>query len=215
MTTVHTGQRGRPAVHIDPDVLREAMSTGRKITISALARTLGVHRHTIRKQLIAHHIPRPAYSDIPDEDLDELIQAYKEYKPNSGYRYVMGFLSNAGLRVQQERVKASLRRVDGLRHVLRNHAAIDRQVYVVPYPNYLWHIDGHHKLIRWGIVIHGGADGYDRMVCRHHDMNVASCLFIITTVDHAARKLQQPSFNGAGVISRGCSEVRNSVTRPR
>ncbi|TFK84419.1 hypothetical protein K466DRAFT_553601 [Polyporus arcularius HHB13444] len=47
---------------------------------------------------------------------------------------------------------------------MRNHKTIDRRVYSVPYPNYLWHIDGHHKLIRWGIVIHGGADGYDRMV---------------------------------------------------
>ncbi|KAI5982901.1 hypothetical protein EDC04DRAFT_2616344 [Pisolithus marmoratus] len=27
-------------------------------------------------------------------------------------------------------------------------------------PNALWHMDGHHKLIRWGIVIHGIVDGY-------------------------------------------------------
>ncbi|KIJ99156.1 hypothetical protein K443DRAFT_62827, partial [Laccaria amethystina LaAM-08-1] len=34
--------------------------------------------------------------------------------------------------------------------------------YHVPRPNSLWHIDGHHKLIVWGIVIHGIADGYSR-----------------------------------------------------
>ena len=31
-------------------------------------------------------------------------------------------------------------------------------------PNSLWHIDGHHKLIRWRIVTHGGIDGYSRVV---------------------------------------------------
>ena len=30
-------------------------------------------------------------------------------------------------------------------------------------PNSLWHIDGHHKLIRWRIVIHGGIDGYSSL----------------------------------------------------
>ena len=30
-------------------------------------------------------------------------------------------------------------------------------------PNSLWHIDGHHKLIKWRIVIHGGIDGYSRL----------------------------------------------------
>ena len=28
----------------------------------------------------------------------------------------------------------------------------------------MWHIDGHHKLIHWKIVVHGGIDGFSRMV---------------------------------------------------
>ncbi|KAF8800927.1 hypothetical protein BYT27DRAFT_7042469, partial [Phlegmacium glaucopus] len=39
---------------------------------------------------------------------------------------------------------------------------LERRSYQVPRPNALWHIDGHHKLIAWGIVIHGVADGYSR-----------------------------------------------------
>ncbi len=27
----------------------------------------------------------------------------------------------------------------------------------------LWHIDGHHSLIRWGLVVHGGIDGFSRL----------------------------------------------------
>ena len=36
--------------------------------------------------------------------------------------------------------------------------------YAVPAPNSLWHIDGHHSLIRWRMVIDGGVDGLPRMI---------------------------------------------------
>ncbi|KAJ6457505.1 hypothetical protein C8R47DRAFT_925957, partial [Mycena vitilis] len=60
--------------------------------------------------------------------------------------------------VQKERVRKSLARVDGLGQLHRKKK-IERRVYSVPRPNYLWHCDGHHKLIWWGIVIHGFIDG--------------------------------------------------------
>ena len=41
---------------------------------------------------------------------------------------------------------------------------ISRQTYSVPGANSLWHIDGNHSLIRWCFFIHGGIDGYSRMV---------------------------------------------------
>ncbi|KAJ7443290.1 hypothetical protein FB451DRAFT_975144, partial [Mycena latifolia] len=60
--------------------------------------------------------------------------------------------------VQKERVRKSLQRVDGLGKLLRTNT-IRRRSYSVPRPNYLWHCDGHHKLIWWGIVFHGFVDG--------------------------------------------------------
>ncbi|KAJ6487516.1 hypothetical protein DFH09DRAFT_807270, partial [Mycena vulgaris] len=63
------------------------------------------------------------------------------------------------LKIQRRRVRGSMKRIDHLGSVLRNHRAVDRQKYSVPHSNYLWHLDGHHKLIRWGIVIHGVVDG--------------------------------------------------------
>ncbi|XP_046871238.1 uncharacterized protein LOC124463537 [Hypomesus transpacificus] len=41
---------------------------------------------------------------------------------------------------------------------------LHRRSYCVTGPNSLWHLDGNHKLIRWRIVIHGGIDGYSRLV---------------------------------------------------
>lgn len=41
---------------------------------------------------------------------------------------------------------------------------IERRRYYVPWVNSLWHIDGHHKLIDWKIVIHAGIDGKSRLI---------------------------------------------------
>ncbi|KAJ7637976.1 hypothetical protein DFH06DRAFT_917622, partial [Mycena polygramma] len=61
--------------------------------------------------------------------------------------------------IQKERVMLSLRRVDKLGNVLRRRKIVKRRVYQVKHPNTLWHLDGHHKMIRWGIVVHGFVDG--------------------------------------------------------
>ena len=101
---------------------------------------------------------------ISDADLDTLVRTFKVQKPESGLRYIIGFLRNRGLRVQRRRVIASARRVDRLGRALRERKAIKRRRYQVKRPNALWHVDGHHKLIRWGIVIHGFIDGFCRTV---------------------------------------------------
>ncbi|KAF8546223.1 hypothetical protein OG21DRAFT_1377957, partial [Imleria badia] len=61
--------------------------------------------------------------------------------------------------VQRERIRLSMQCINPLGRLIHFHAAIKRRVYEVPRSNYVWHIDGHHKLIRWGIVIHGMIDG--------------------------------------------------------
>ncbi|KIK25392.1 hypothetical protein PISMIDRAFT_96746, partial [Pisolithus microcarpus 441] len=42
-----------------------------------------------------------------------------------------------------------------------------QQKYYVKQPNAVWHIDGHHKLICWGIIIHGFIDGFCCTVCEN------------------------------------------------
>lgn len=58
---------------------------------------------------------------------------------------------------------------DAIHHVDPNVSArkrppINRRVYSVLCPNYLWHTDGNHKMIRQGFVIHHGIDGFSRLV---------------------------------------------------
>ena len=41
---------------------------------------------------------------------------------------------------------------------------ITRLVYSVGGTNSLWHIDGLHRIIRWRFGIHGGIDGFSRLI---------------------------------------------------
>ncbi|KAK7027069.1 hypothetical protein R3P38DRAFT_2527204 [Favolaschia claudopus] len=163
LTTQQTQRRGRPAKHIDPDYLKDATAPSRNIKLNDLAAALKVHRHTLRKRMRELGLKK-GFDDIGDQDLDAITRKYKAKKPTSGLRYLRGHFRRHGLRIQRERARHSLKRVDALGQALRSHLAINRRRYKVPRPNYLWHCDGHHKLIWWGIVIHGFVDGYCRTI---------------------------------------------------
>ncbi len=66
--------------------------------------------------------------------------------------------------MQRNRVRESVLRLNPNRALSRWQQVISRRTYSVPGPNALWHIDGHHSLIRWRFVIHGSIDGFSRMV---------------------------------------------------
>ncbi|KAG1789770.1 uncharacterized protein HD556DRAFT_1243428, partial [Suillus plorans] len=124
-----------------------------------LAQLLRVSRTTLWK-FVRQHGLQQCFTTISDADLDQLVKVFKERKPESGFRYLVGFLRHQGVQVQQHRVWQSLRRVDRLGQRLRERRVTRRRKYRVARPNALWHVDGHHKLIRWCFVVHGFIDGY-------------------------------------------------------
>ena len=69
-----------------------------------------------------------------------------------------------GLRVQWDRIRESIGRVDPGNSRIRWAVVISMRAYSVAGPNSLWHIDGHHSLVTWGFVIHGGIDGFSRLI---------------------------------------------------
>ena len=168
--TTCTGKRGRPKKCVDPKVLHEAFQEGRQIPINVLASILGIDPKTLRARMEDMDID-PGYNKISDEELDTLVLQYRQENPGGGRAYIIGRLRAAhSLRVQRHRVIASMTRIDQLGQGLREQVGKkkERTQYHVPRPNHLWHIDGHHKMIAWGIVIHGVADGYSRKVCTHN-----------------------------------------------
>ena len=74
--------------------------------------------------------------------------------PNTGNKRMTGYLRSRGMRIQQYRIRESMRRVDpeGTLHRTLEMNIVHRRVYSVPSPLALWHIDGNHKLIRWVFI---------------------------------------------------------------
>ena len=83
---------------------------------------------------------------------------------------MIGHLSRFGVTVTQARLRAFIHRVDP---VNTTSITIRRRVYRSEGPNAVWHINSNHKLIRWRFVIHGGSDGYSRVIlylkCAHNN----------------------------------------------
>lgn len=167
VTEERTGRRGRPRKVIDHAILQESLEPMRKITQKKLAKILGVHRHTLRRYLSAQGLQLSYRSEISDEELDAIVRTFcTEDRPDSGESYLLASLRHHGLNVQRWRVRDSQKRVDqvGVHIRTRNRVAIQRQVYVATRPNARWHMDGYHKLILFGFIIHGVVDGYSRKV---------------------------------------------------
>lgn len=164
---MHTGKRGRPRKIIDPALLAEAFAPHRRISQSQLGRTIKVHRHTVRKNRLEQNIPY-GFTQITVTDLDDLARYFKNIRPaGSGWRYFYGMLLENEIKVQKARVIASWNRVDAVGNAVRQRQGIRRRKYTSARPNNLWHLDGHHKLIRWGVVVHGIVDGFCRTVNQH------------------------------------------------
>lgn len=122
---------------------------------------LHVSEKTVRRRI--HEFDMRIYSTLSDAELDALTIEFVASSPSSGQVTYDGFLQGRGLHVQRHRVRSSLLRVDPRGVQSRFRQVIHRRKYCVAMPNSLWHIDGHHKLIRWRIIIHGGIDGYCRL----------------------------------------------------
>ncbi|KAG8991844.1 hypothetical protein FRB90_001208 [Tulasnella sp. 427] len=100
---------------------------------------------------------------ISDEELDEIVTQFHNESPDSGLRYLEGRIRDAEIRVQRERIRKAAKRVHGP-GLPRQKAKIARREFWVAALNALWSGDGHHKLIMYGIVIHGFIEAYSRLI---------------------------------------------------
>lgn len=125
---------------------------------------LQISRSTLYRRMEASGVNFNDYTLLSETALDKTVKDIKISHPNDGERLMQGHLSRLGLKVKRKDLRSSIRRVDPHGLELRQRHAIKRRVYCVPHPNALWHIDSHHKLIRWRFVIHGAIDGFSRLI---------------------------------------------------
>ena len=149
-----SASRGHPRIIVNVDQVELLRSAG--YTWDDVADAFLVSRSTIWRRLRETGISVSRYTDISDNDLDGLIGSIRQRHPHSGQSLIQGLLLSANVHVQRYRIRGALHRIDPLGAILRRNEPITRRRYTVPGPNSLWHVDGHHSLIRWGFVVHGG-----------------------------------------------------------
>ena len=152
---------GRPCLSVDMYEVEYLRSLGFSWTNIALL--LGISRSTLYRRMESSGLTLQGYSTCADDELDRIVNQIKTTYPNDGEVMVAAHLKSRGIYIPRARLCAAIYRLDpSTREGMRS--AIRRRVYHTQSPNSVWHIDGNHKLIRWRLVVHGGIDGYSRLV---------------------------------------------------
>ena len=155
---------GRPRFDIPAEMLEELRELG--FSWIKIGEMLGVSRWTIHRRVVDYGLKNmTGFHHLSDEELDEIVRGFiSDHGRTIGQGYVGGYIKALGLRIQRQRIRESMARVDPQNTALRWGVVVSRRTYQVPWPNSLWHLDGHHALIRWKIVIHECIDGFSRRI---------------------------------------------------
>lgn len=160
--TATTSGRGRPKFLVTKEQILYLASMS--FTWVEIAKILGISRNTLyRRRQDLGIIEKPG-AHISDQNLHELLRDMRQQFPALGQTMVWGHLRSLGFKVTRARVREAIHVTDPINTALRWRQVTPRRIYSVPGPNCLWHIDGHHKLIRWRMVTHCAIDGFSRLV---------------------------------------------------
>ena len=155
VTSVLTGMVGRPRLEVSYEQLSFLIEN--RFSVPQIADMVGVSVRTIRRRMSECGLSIQAqYASITDSELDTMVSEVQRQFPMCGNRQMQGHLLSRGYRVQQNRIRESQRRVDPEGAIIRRLHVLNRREYSVPSPRSLYHIDGHHKLIRYKCSAHLG-----------------------------------------------------------
>ncbi|XP_048576635.1 uncharacterized protein LOC125559006 [Nematostella vectensis] len=160
-----TGQVGRPQFIIPKEQLE--VMRGYRLSWMDIARALGVSISTLwrlRKKYDIDIGKKRKARTVSEQELEGIILELQQTSPNIGIRMIEGEIISRGLYAARSNIANKLVEMDPVGRVLQWSRQNPRTKYHVPGPNSLWHLDGNHKLIRWRLVIHGGIDGFSRLV---------------------------------------------------
>ena len=106
---------------------------------------------------------------MSDEPLvNELVFNFLRDSPGRGVELTRGFLRSNNVIVTREHVRNVVRTLDPEGTEMRKRKTIRRRVYQSNGIHHVWHMDGWHKLIKYGLVIHAAVDGGSRYVVFSH-----------------------------------------------
>lgn len=192
---------GRPSIHINPDFLRICIDT-HKMGPSSISKLLcsrptypgadavdhvpvsasHVRKEIVRFGLRAPKEPTTAFTKIGWIPLLSTFRAILLEQPKIGLAYLTGRLRSLRLHVPRDQIRKALRHLRPLPTPFgAKKEKIKRRKYKVSGPGSMWHLDGQHELIMFGIVVHGITDGHTRAVVglKAATNNTAATFFLL------------------------------------
>lgn len=110
------------------------------------------YRNTISNLMKANDIQHLRVEfNTTESHLEDLIRDYVRSHPNGRYEEVKAYLRTRQptVIVKRSRIRTKVASIDPKVVASRWSAVAQRRTYSVKSPNSLWHIDGHHSLVRY------------------------------------------------------------------
>jgi hypothetical protein len=167
-------------VRSDEDIL-EAVRNARyhRLTWVKIAKFLNVGVRWLSRWRKRMQFVDPFLTLTDPAIIDAYVQYFGENHPEMGEIILDAKFTSLNLYVKRAELRASVNRVHPGQRERRGEECVQRRVYNVAGPHHLWHLDGNHKLIRYGLIIHGCIDGFSRAVIYLYcaDNNRASTVY--------------------------------------
>ena len=101
---------GRPPKTIPRDLLENLLRL--KVPVSEIASFFDVSRLVIYKAIREFQLDYSKFSDLPDDQLQEVVTSIKENHPRAGEVMVQGHLRAQGVYIQRNRLHSAIHQID-------------------------------------------------------------------------------------------------------
>lgn len=135
---VYDGRQGRPKYSLDYEQVEGLVSMG--FNWKQISDLLSVSERTLRRWR-ANVDFSVSYTNMDDDELDSHLRQILRSCPSMGERMAGGALRARGIRIQRQRLRDSMRRIDPVGRLMRRLQVMRRRVYRVEGPNALWFVN--------------------------------------------------------------------------
>ena len=179
--------------NIDPEYV-DTLRLNRFSFKEIASRFLGISRSSFHRwRCRTNYVDPLDNSNFNEDELDAAILSYLNLHHERGQRMIIGhLLSSTNIRASRNQIRESIVRVDPFGRTQRSCRRLIRHDYVTLGPHHMWHIDGHHKLIRYGLITHGGVDGCSRAIIYMRLNNNNTALTAFDSYQYGVTEYQMP-----------------------